>query len=140
MGDADDFKVMWLARAPNRCPHCGAEPCLPLRRKLSIWPFNSALCQACGLKVGLDPTPAMIVVLPIFVLIIAVLPLMALGDPVLSLIALILMVSSVVGFPVCVLFWVPLRPDELNWGRKVRESQERLAAQPSDIGSTSDQK
>jgi hypothetical protein len=135
MSDSDDYQVTWRAPAWNRCPHCGAEPCLPLRRKLLMWPFNSAPCQTCGLKVGLDPSRAVILVLPIFVLVVAVLPLMALSGSVLYLIALILMVLSVIGFPLAIVFWAPLRPDELSWRTKVRESRERVAARRADPSS-----
>jgi hypothetical protein len=129
MSDSDDYKVIWPEPGWNRCPHCGAEPSLPLLRKLSMWPFNSAPCRTCGLRVGLDPTRAVIAVLPIFLLIMALLPLMAIGDPILFLIALIIMVLSVIGFPLAIVFWALLRPDELSWGAKVRDSRERLAAQ-----------
>jgi hypothetical protein len=94
-----------------------------------MWPFNSAPCQTCGLRVGLDPSRAVLAVLPIFVLVIALLPLMAISDPVLFLIALILMALSVIGFPMAIVFWAPLKPDELSWAAKVRESRERVAAQ-----------
>jgi len=129
MSDSDDYRVEWREPARNRCPHCGAEPCLPLMRKLSIWPANSALCQACGLKVALDPGKAAIAVLPIFALIVAILQLIVTSDPVLWPIVLILMALSGLGFPFAVLFWVPLRSDELSWRAKVRESRERVAAQ-----------
>ena len=129
MSHSDDYQVNWHEPAWNRCPHCGTEPCLPFKHKLSMWPANSALCQTCGLKVALDPGKAAITVLPIFVLVMALLPLMAIGDPVLLLIALILAVLSVISFPLAVVFWIPLRPDELSWRAKVRESRERVAAQ-----------
>jgi len=135
MSQSDDFKVKWHESAPNRCPHCGTAPCLQLKRKLLMWPATGALCQTCGLKVTLSPGKATIVVLPIFVLVLAILPLMAISSSVVFLIALILAMPCVVAFPLAVMFWVPLRPDELSWPTKVRESQERVAAQRTGLDS-----
>lgn len=111
----------------NTCPHCKADPCLPLWRKLCLGPASSAACQVCGCRVGVDVVKACMALLPTFLLIL-VAGFGLLRDP----IALIgLLVSCVAATTGLYALWVPLVADELTTAQIIDAGRARIAAQKS---------
>lgn len=109
----------------NVCPHCKADPCLPLWRRLSLGPMSSAACQVCGYRVRVDFYRSLFAAAPTFLLIAAV----ASGALQSAPAALILL-------PVCLAstfaidaLWVPLRWDELTNASLVAAGRARIAAE-----------
>jgi hypothetical protein len=111
----------------NTCPHCGADPCLLLWRKLCLGPASSATCQVCGCRVGVDVVKACMALLPTFLLIL-VAGFGLLHDPI-ALIALLVACLGVTALLYAL--WVPLLADELTNARIVAAGRERIAAQKS---------
>jgi hypothetical protein len=109
----------------NKCPHCDADPCLPLWRKLALGPTSHARCQVCGFRVGVDVDKALLAMAPSFLLIILVV-LRVVTDPVFLVVAgmTCLCVSGVLYAE-----WVPLMPDELSNARMVEAGRARIAAE-----------
>lgn len=109
----------------NTCPHCGATPCLPIWRKLTLGPAGSARCQVCGCRVGVDVVKACLALLPTLLLVILV-ALGVLHDPVM----LVLLLVICLGVTVTVYaVWVPLVADELSNADMVKTGRARIAAQ-----------
>ena len=59
------------ARASAACPHCGAAPCLPLVRKLTLFAGMRARCAACGGAVKPNATQACLAFLPAVLFVLA---------------------------------------------------------------------
>lgn len=111
----------------NTCPHCRADPCLPLWRKLSLGPASSAACQVCGCRVGVAVIKACLALLPTFLLI----PLASFGlvrDPITLIVLLVGCLSATAGLYA---LWVPLVADELTNAQTVAAGRARIAAQKS---------
>jgi uncharacterized membrane protein YoaK (UPF0700 family) len=114
----------------NSCPHCKADPCLPLWRKLLLGPASSARCPVCGYRVGVDVARACLMMLS------SLLPVMAaaggmLRDPV-ALVTLLLL--CLIFMFALYAFWVPLKPDELTNATMVAAGRARIAAQKQAAG------
>jgi hypothetical protein len=109
----------------NVCPHCKADPCLPLWRKLLLGPMSSAQCQVCGYRVGVDVTRAWIAMLP-SLLVVGMAVAGVLRDPtVLAPAALICLAATAILY----IAWVPLLPDELTNASMVEAGRARIAAE-----------
>lgn len=108
----------------NTCPHCGADPCLPLWRKLCLGPAASARCQVCGYRVGVDVAKASLALLPTFLLVI-IAALGALHGPVMLVLLLAICLGIMFGLYA---LWVPLVVAELTNARMVAAGRERIAA------------
>jgi hypothetical protein len=109
----------------NTCPHCKADPCLPLWRKLTLGPISSANCQVCGYRVGVDVVRAWLAMLPTLLLVVAT----ATGfirDPVLLVGLLFVCLTATFTLYAA---WVPLMPDELTNPSMVEAGRARIAAQ-----------
>src|SRR5262245_35247460 len=107
----------------NVCPHCKADPSLPLWRKLTLGPAASAHCQVCGFRVGVDVARATLAMLPTFLLVVAVV-LGILSEPITMIGLLLLCLAVMFGL---YLFWVPLKPDELTTPSMVEAGRARIA-------------
>jgi prepilin signal peptidase PulO-like enzyme (type II secretory pathway) len=113
----------------NTCPHCNANPCLPLWRKLFMGPTSTARCQTCGYRVGLDVQRACLAMLPTVVAVIAAAFAAVAG----ALQALVLIAGLLLLGPILTFMlndsWVPLRPDELTTASMVEAGRARVATQ-----------
>ncbi len=98
------------ARPVNKCPHCGAEPCLPLWRKLTLGPASKAHCRVCDCLVGVEALRASAAMLPVFLLIAAVAT--GLLQDVVGM--LVLLVVTVGGMVALYVGWVPLMPEQIS--------------------------
>lgn len=109
----------------NKCPHCGADPCLPLWRKLSLGPISTAYCGECGYRVSADFNRAWLATLP------ALLNIVVIGSGVLEnpLPALALLPLSLALAVVLYIVWVPLRRADLTTATMVEAGRARLAAE-----------
>jgi hypothetical protein len=113
----------------NTCPHCNANPCLPLWRKPFMGPTSTARCQVCGYRVGLDVQRACLAMLPTLVAVIAaVIAAIAGALQALVLTAGLLLLGLILTFMLND-SWVPLRPDELTTASMVEAGRARAAAQ-----------
>ena len=109
----------------NVCPHCKADPCLPLWRKLCLGPMSNAHCQVCGYRVGVDVTRAWLAMLP-SLLVVVIAAAGVLRDPTLLVpMALICLAATAILYTV----WVPLLPDELTNASMVEAGRARIAAE-----------
>lgn len=108
----------------NICPHCKADPCLPLWRKLTLGPLSSARCQTCGYRIGVDIARALVAMAPTFFLVVLTTG-GFLSDP-LTLMGLLIVCLTLM-FALYAL-WVPLHPDELTTASMVEEGRRRIAA------------
>ena len=112
------------AAGPNACPFCGASPCLPLWRKLTLGPSASARCRTCTLKVTAEAGRAWLAMSPTIALVVLV-TLRAITSPatLLSLLAACLIVTFAL-----YLFWVRLVPNQITSAAMLETA--RQAAKP----------
>lgn len=111
-------------RGSNLCPHCGAQPCLPVWRKLCLGPMASARCRTCGLKVTVAPLQAGLALAPTLLFLVLA-RLGMLGDLTTTL---LLMGASLVGTIIAYVVWVPLALDQISNATIVAEGKARVAA------------
>lgn len=127
MNDANDAIDMiddQKKPAMNRCPHCKAEPCIPLWRKLCLGPAATACCQICDCKVGVDVSRACLAMLPVLLLVIAA-GVGLVREPVALVISLLLSLACMLALYT---LWVPLLPAELTNPNMVVIGRARIAA------------
>jgi uncharacterized protein (DUF983 family) len=111
------------ARPVNRCPHCGAEPCLPLWRKFTLGPSSKAHCRVCDCLVGVEALRASAAMLPTFLLIVAV------ATGLLQVIATMIVLLGVTVAAMLALYasWVPLMPEQLSSPTMIEAGRARRA-------------
>ena len=112
------------ARPVNRCPHCGAEPCLPLWRKFTLGPASKARCRVCDCLVGVEALRASAAMLPNFLLIAAVAIGLLQDIPTM----IVLLTVTVAAMFALYASWVPLMPEQLSSPTMIEAGRERVAA------------
>jgi hypothetical protein len=117
-------------RPVNKCPHCGAEPCLPLWRKLTLGPASKAHCQVCDCLVGVEALRASGAMLPVFLLIFAV------ATGLLQDISAMLVLLAVTVAAMFALYasWVPLMPEQISSPNTIEAGRARRAARRRGAG------
>ena len=112
------------ARPVNKCPHCGAEPCLPLWRKFTLGPASKAHCRACDCLVGVEALRASVAMLPTFLLIGAV------ATGLLQDIAAMVLLLAVTVAAMFALYasWVPLMPEQISSPTTIEAGRARVAS------------
>jgi uncharacterized protein (DUF983 family) len=97
-------------RPVNKCPHCGAEPCLPLWRKFTLGPASKTHCRVCDCLVGVEALRASAAMLPTFLLIVAVAT--GLLQEVATMV--VLLAGTVAAMFALYAVWVPLMPEQIS--------------------------
>jgi hypothetical protein len=117
----------------NSCPHCRAEPCVPLWRKLFMGTIATASCRECGFRVGLDVkrgflTTMLVVVPPLVLVFVSIFESMFNVVNITSLVICgLFYFGCLVLSLVLQLFWVRLRRDEYTTESMVEAAKERIA-------------
>ena len=113
-----------MTKAVNRCPHCGAEPCLKLWRKFLLGPLGKARCQACDCLVGVDVLRASAAMLPTLLLVITV----AAGLLQNIVVMVDLLLLTLVSMFALYASWVKLMPEQLSSPTMVEAGRARVAS------------
>jgi hypothetical protein len=109
----------------NICPHCRADPCLPLWRRLILGPSATARCQECGHRVRVDSKRAWLAASPLLLLIV----LISTGVLQDALVAAILLPLCLALTFITDALWVPLKWDEFTGPAMVEAGRARIAAE-----------
>jgi len=112
------------ARPVNKCPHCGAEPCLPLWRKFTLGPASKAHCRVCDCLVGVEALRASAAMLPTFFLIVAVATGLLQDIPTM----LVLLAVTVAAMLALYASWVPLMPEQISSPAMIEAGRAKIAA------------
>jgi hypothetical protein len=112
------------ARPVNKCPHCGAEPCLPLWRKLTLGPASKAHCRACDCLVGVEALRASAAMLPVFLLIAAVAT--GLLHDIVAMV--VVLAATVAAMFALYASWVPLMPEQISSPTTIEAGRARVAS------------
>lgn len=110
----------------NECPHCHAQQCIPIRRKLLLGPEGSSHCHSCGLRVAVPVGRWWLVALPEISAVTGIFVVIAFGRFMSN--AAFLSIEFVLSAVVlaCLAFravWLPLRPDELSNATLVKKGR-----------------
>lgn len=117
-----------MTKPVNRCPHCSAEPCLPLWRKFMLGPLGKARCRVCDCLVGVEVLRASAAMLPTFLLVILVAG--GLLQNIFMMIDLLLL--GLVSMFALYALWVPLMPEQISSPTMIEAGRARVASRKHD--------
>lgn len=127
MAPSSTAEPVWqhvMTKAVNRCPHCSAEPCLPLWRKFLLGPRGKAHCRVCDCLVGVEVLRASAAMLPTFLLVIVVA--VGLLQNIFAMIDLLLL--GLVSMFALYALWVPLMPEQISSPTMIEAGRARVAS------------
>lgn len=113
-----------MTKPVNRCPHCSAEPCLPLWRKFLLGPQARARCRVCDCLVGVEVLRASAAMLPTFLLVVLV----ATGLLQNIFVMVDLLLLGLASMFALYALWVPLMPEQISTPTMIEAGRARVAS------------